>query len=211
MSASGKVLALLKHNRLKLPSSRLLSVFAGLAATVTMIQWRDWPAEALVVRDPPTRTDVAIVFAGDPGFERTTHAARLFRDGLTASLFVSGGEAGPGDNAHSLKRHAIELGVPEDKILLEDRSSSTWETLLFGKPLLEQHRIESVTLVTSPYHQRRAYLVTRRVLGQEMKIVNSPAEPSFWKPKGWWRRWRSIQIVLVEYGKLAYYFFRGWI
>ncbi len=201
----------LKLSRGKLPSSRLLLVCAGTAAAVAIALWRDWPAEALVLRDPPMQTDVAIVFAGDPGFERTTHAAKLFSDGLAASLFVSGGEAGPGDNAYSLKRYAIELGVPKEKILLENRSSSTWETLLFAKPVLEQHRIGSVTLVTSPYHQRRAYLVTRRVLGREMKIVNSPAEPSFWKPAGWWTRWRNIQIVLVEYGKLTYYFFRGWI
>ncbi len=198
-------------NRDKPPSPRLLVVGVALALAVTLIRWRDWPAEALVLRDPPMRTDVAIVFAGDPGYERTAHAARLFRRGLTEKLLVSGGEPGAGDHANSLKRYAIQQGVPEEKILMEDRSTSTWETLFYARPVLERHRIDSITLVTSPYHQRRAFWVTRRLLGEQVTIVNCPAEPSFWKPKGWWKSWGTIRIVLAEYGKLGYYLIRRWI
>jgi len=164
-----------------------------------------------VVRDLPAPTDIAIVFGGDPGFERTSHAARLFRDGLVEALMVCGGEPSPGDSALSLYEHAVRKGVPAEKIVMEDRSTSTRETVLFAKPILNDMGIKSVTLVTSPYHQRRAYLVARRILGDDVRIINSPAQPSFWRPDGWWKRWTSARIVLEEHEKLAYYFVRGWI
>ena len=171
----------------------------------------DLPARALVLRDPPIPTDAAIVFGGDPYYERTRHAVELFRKGFVKVLIVCGGEPGAGDSAKSLFEQAQKLGVPTDKILLEERSSSTRESIVFTKPILEEHSMKSITLVTSPYHQRRAFLTAKRGFPNEVKLVNSPAEQSFWSPRGWWRKWSSIRIVLTEYGKLAYYFVRGWI
>lgn len=192
-------------NRLK-PVVFLLSllVFATL-------MWPDLPAEFLVVSDLPAHTDAALVFGGDPGFERTIHASNVLLSGLTDLLIFCGGEPGPGDHARSLQQVAMARGVPEEKTLIEGQSTSTYEAVVFAKPILEKRRIRSLTLVTSPYHQRRVSLAARRALGDEVELVNSPADPSFWSPEGWWKSRRDIRIVLTEYGKMAYYFLRGWI
>jgi uncharacterized SAM-binding protein YcdF (DUF218 family) len=176
-----------------------------------VIVLRDAPAKWLIPLDPPTTTDAALVFGGDPAYERTLHAARLFRDGQTQLLILCGGEPGPGDHATSLQKVAMKNGVPADKTVLEDQSTSTREAVVYSKPVLEAEGVRSLTLVTSPYHQRRAYWVAKRIFGNDVKLVNSPAEPSFWSPLGWWKTWSGIRIVLEEYGKLAYYFLRGWI
>lgn len=172
---------------------------------------RDVPAKWLVPLDPPMSTDAAMVFGGDPNYERTLHASRLFRDGQTQRLILCGGEPGPGDDAMSLQKVAVENGVPEDKILIEDQSTSTREAVVFSQPILAKEGVHSLTLVTSPYHQRRAFLVAKRILGNDIELVNSPANPSFWSPQGWWKTLSGIRIVLEEYVKLAYYFLRGWI
>ena len=111
----------------------------------------------------------------------------------------------------SLKKKAMERGVPGKNLIVEDRSVSTREKVEFVRPILAEHGFRSVTLVTSPYHQRRAFLAARKSLGENVTLINSPADPSFWKPEGWWRDWKSVKIVITEYGKLAYYLSRGWI
>jgi uncharacterized SAM-binding protein YcdF (DUF218 family) len=197
-----------KQNLVKRCSLATLLCSVGAAC---LFMWRDLPAKLLVLSDPPELTDAAMVFGGDPYYERTKHASRLFRNGMTRVLLVCGGETSPGDSAESLRQKALEHGVPARKILLENRSRSTRESVLYSKSILQKHRIRSLTLVTSPFHQRRAYWVARKALGDKVKLVNSPADPSHWTPKGWWKSWSSIRFVLKEYGKLAYYFVRGWI
>jgi len=192
------------HRKLPLVLTGLLGSLALFTQTYRLGDW-------LVLRDPPTRTDAALVLGGDPYFERTGHAVRLLKKGLVTRLIFCGGEPGPGDHALSLMQHARELGAPEESLLIEDRSHSTRESVEFALPLLQENRIRSLTLVTSPFHQRRTFLAARKSLGNEVRLVNSPADPSFWKPDGWWRDWWSAKVVFTEYVKLVYYFVRGWI
>jgi uncharacterized SAM-binding protein YcdF (DUF218 family) len=108
-------------------------------------------------------------------------------------------------------QHARELGAPDESFLIEDRSRSTRESVEFAIPILQENHIRSLTLVTSPFHQRRTFLAARKSLGKNVTLVNSPADPSIWKQEGWWRDGWSTKVVLMEYVKLAYYFVRGWV
>jgi uncharacterized SAM-binding protein YcdF (DUF218 family) len=169
----------------------------------------DDPARWLVLADPPQPADVALVMAGDPDYERTRTAARLWLDGQVSLLIVTGGEPGPGDSATSLRDVAVAAGVPPGRILMEQVSHSTREALTAVRPLLEQMEVRRIALVTSPYHQLRAGWSARKVL-TGMEIVNRPADPAGWRPEGWWKSGGSRRIVLGEYAKLAYYILRGW-
>lgn len=182
------------------------SVAVGLALAAV---FADEPARWLVVEGPPGPADVALVLAGDPGYERTRTAARLWRQGQVSLLIVTGGEPSPGDSTASLRDTAIELGVPRGRILTEEVSRDTRGAMLAVRPLIERLQVRRVAVVTSPYHQRRAYWAARRALG-DVEIVNRPADPSFWSPEGWWRDPRARRIVLGEYVKLAYYALRRW-
>jgi len=184
---------------------------AGAAVLLALAAvFADDPARWLVVADPPQPADVAVVLAGDPGYERTRTAARLWVDGQVSLLIVTGGEPGPGDSATSLRDVAVALGVPPGRILLEQVSHSTREAMVAVRPILAQLEARRVALVTSPYHQRRTCLTARQVL-KGIAIVNRPADPAGWKPEGWWKDARSRRIVLGEYLKLAYYILRGWV
>jgi uncharacterized SAM-binding protein YcdF (DUF218 family) len=187
-------------------SSRVtgLAVVLALAAV-----FADEPARWLAAEDPPGPADVALVLAGDPGFERTRTAARLWREGQVSLLIVTGGQASPGDSAASLRDTAVWLGVPESRILMEEVSENTREAMLAVRPLLQSLEVHRVAVVSSPYHQRRACWAARRAL-EGMAVQCRPADPSYWSPEGWWRTPQSRGIVLGEYKKLAYYILRGW-
>jgi uncharacterized SAM-binding protein YcdF (DUF218 family) len=169
----------------------------------------DEPARWLVVADPPRWADAAVVLAGDPDYERTKTAARLLLEGRVGLLILTGGEPGPGDSATSLRDVALRAGVPSEKIRMEQVSHSTRGSMEAIRPILAAQGIRSVTVVTSPYHQRRAVWTARRTLGG-VDVVSRPADPAGWRPEGWWKTRSGRRIVLGEYTRLAYYILRGW-
>ncbi len=62
-----------------------------------------------------------------------------------------------------MARILIDGGVPEDRIVLEDRSTTTEENIRFALPILHRHGIASVVIVTDWYHAPRARMVARRL------------------------------------------------
>jgi uncharacterized SAM-binding protein YcdF (DUF218 family) len=184
----------------------LLLVVLGLAG----LGLTDLPARWLMLEDPRIRVDAAVVLAGDPDYERTHAGAELVRSGTAHLLVLTGGEPGPGDSAESMRVKALAWGVPGERIRLETVSRGTRESLLAVAPILRQENVRTVALVTSPYHQRRAFLLARRVL-PDMEVFNCPARPSSWSPRAWWRESRSRRIVISEYAKIFYSALRGWL
>lgn len=181
------------------------------AAAALVLIASNIPAAFLDVEDPLEPADAALVMTGDVGFERTTAASRLVREGKARLLVLTGGEPWPGDSAASLRERALREGVPGERIRYEDRSTDTRESLLYVAPILRDEGVRTVVLVTSPYHQRRAFLAARRAL-PGLRIVNRPVRTRPWPPEGpWWREATTRRLVLQEYAKLVYYGLRGWI
>ena len=136
--------------------------------------------------------------------ERTDHAVALYKQGYAPRVLFSGSvQMSGGDNAKYLKKLAVEKGLPESATHIEDQATSTYQNLLFSRAILLQMHARRVLLVTSPLHQRRAYLVARKVLSNTpIEIVNAPFDsPETFRSEGF--LWISI---LKEYVKLAYYF-----
>jgi len=108
--------------------------------------------------------DCALVFGAavhwddvpGPGIlRRTITAAKLMREGKVHRLILSGGR---GDLHHQseaeiMRRVAIREGVDPERIVLEDQSRSTWENLVYARPLLED--CTSVVAVSDAYHLAR--------------------------------------------------------
>jgi uncharacterized SAM-binding protein YcdF (DUF218 family) len=126
-------------------------------------------------------------------------------------LVLTGGEPWPGDSAASLRETALREGVPDERIRLENRSTDTRESLVNVAPILRKEGVRTLILVTSPFHQRRAFLAARRAL-PGLRIVNRPVRTRPWPPvRPWWRDAATRGMVLREYAKLIYYGLRGWI
>jgi uncharacterized SAM-binding protein YcdF (DUF218 family) len=195
---------------LKVRPARAAAVLPAVVVGLAGLALSDLPARWLVLEDPMVRVDAAVVLAGDPDYERTRAGAELVRSGATRLLVLTGGEPGPGDSAESLRAKAIAWGVPAERIRLESVSHGTRESLLAVAPILRQENVRTVALVTSPYHQRRAWLLAQGVL-PGVRVLNCPARPSSWSPRSWWRESRSRRIVVTEYAKIFYSALRGWL
>lgn len=95
------------------------------------------------------------------GSDRFLHTLMLYKTGHIRKIIVSGGLGMLRKIRHSeaaeVKTLLLLSGVPEEDILLEDKSHNTYENAQFTRKLLQQHpQIKRLVLVTSAFHMRRA-------------------------------------------------------
>jgi uncharacterized SAM-binding protein YcdF (DUF218 family) len=108
--------------------------------------------------------------------------AQLLLDGWAPLLVFSGGlgvitrHLWPDPEAERFARIAIGMGVPEDRILIENRSTNTGENVRFTRELLAAHGIdpESLILVQKPYMERRTFATFNKVWPGKRISVTSP-------------------------------------
>lgn len=139
--------------------------------------------------------DAIVAISGGNTPVRTAEAIKLYEDGWADVLIFSGAAAdttGP-SNAEVMRREAIKAGVPSGDIITEEMAQTTKENAERTKALLVSKGIRRVILVTSAYHQRRASLEFKSLVGEGIAIVNHPAPndpdwPALWwlTPRGWW-------------------------
>lgn len=99
---------------------------------------------------------------------RIDKALELWKaQGAHAILIPSGGQGSDEviSEAEAMARYLSSRGVPQDSILLEDRSTTTMENLLFAKHLLEARVLGAYrcAFVTSDYHVFRTSLYASKV------------------------------------------------
>ncbi|MCS4533249.1 YdcF family protein [Neisseria montereyensis] len=86
---------------------------------------------------------------------RVTAAVELYNAGKAPKLVVSGGTDSDGSNeAAHMKEIAMELGVPEFRIVTEGKSENTYENIFFSTIPLTNN--QSVIIVSADYHLKRA-------------------------------------------------------
>ncbi len=146
---------------------------------------------------------------------RVVTAVRLqHRLGLPV-LFTGGSVfAGRTSEASVVKRFMVDLGVPADKILLEDKSLDTMENARFSREILKQKGLNRPILVTSAFHMRRSIEAFRKT-GMEVVPVPSsfhtgPVRSTVWAD--WFPDAGSLETtatVVHEYLGLVFYTLSG--
>lgn len=117
----------------------------------------------------PKHADAAVVLGaaawGDkpsPVFrERINHGITLYRSNRVGKLIFTGGtpKAGYMTEAEVARRYARGHGVPNKDILLETTSRDTQQNLENTKALMYNNGLESVVIISDPYHLARAAAV----------------------------------------------------
>ncbi len=109
---------------------------------------------------------------------RIERGIELLHSNPGAVLIMSGGQ-GPGEDiaeGEAMARYAEEKGVGIEKIIIESRSKSTEENLLFSSRLMEKDR-SKVVVVTTSYHVFRALLLAKQ---QGLKCVGFGAKTKWY-------------------------------
>lgn len=166
----------------------------------------------LVVESPLDKVDVLHVIAGDD--ERVAYAIRLYNEGYAGRLFFTGGWCDVLQDEHGrlAREQALEAGVPEAAIVIDDTPvTSTYMEAQRLKMWMDQQptAVESVMVVSDPFHMRRVKWTYRWLLGKHVRLEMAP-EPFGMSlhQRRWWLDDGSRRMVGSEYLKLGYYLLR---
>jgi uncharacterized SAM-binding protein YcdF (DUF218 family) len=108
--------------------------------------------------------------------------AQLFLEGWAPLVICSGGLGSitsrlwSEPEADQFAKVAVRMGVPEEKILIENKSTNTGENVMFTKRLLAEKNLnaEKFILVQKPYMERRSYATFRKLWPEKEVLVTSP-------------------------------------
>ena len=144
----------------------ILSWCIGVVALVTI-------AGATIIcvigmKEDTPRSDAAVVLGskveddGTPSVHlriRLERAVELYKAGTVPVIIVSGGPGVPGyPEPLVMRNYLIAHGVPEQAIVLDPTGINTAATARNAVPLMAEHHIDSVIIVTEYFHTPRTRL-----------------------------------------------------
>ena len=116
--------------------------------------------------DEKQPADVAVILGAgavdgnvSPVFrERINHGISLYQNKYVKKLIFTGGIGNGNKNsdAYTAMQYAIEQGVPESDILLEETSTITQENIKNAKAIMTKNSYKTAILVSDPLHMKRA-------------------------------------------------------
>ncbi len=152
------------------------------------------------------RADAIVAISGGDTEARAAEAMDLYRDGYSDVIIFSGAALDPKSpsNAAVMGRMARQAGIPTEAIILDERATNTRGNASGVRAIIEQKGYESIILVTSPYHQRRAGVVFSRALGPDVRVLNHSSLDATWRRSHWWDTPQSRRLTIAELQKTAY-------
>jgi uncharacterized SAM-binding protein YcdF (DUF218 family) len=184
----------------------LLVVIGGLAATFFFgIGYYLSPQDSL------QKVDAIVAISGGETDARTAEAVRLYKDGWSHQIIFSGAALDPNgpSNAQAMATEAIKAGVPMSAISLDELAANTRQNATNVAAIARKMNFQAIILVTSPYHQRRADLEFRHVLGPQFLIVNHSSVDDNWRRSHWWATPTSQALTFAELQKVVYELVNG--
>lgn len=164
-------------------------------------------------RDNPKHSDAIVVLGSRVRVNTTYNPCLVYRVNRAVDLyknhyadriiFSGGGDTKFFENeSEAMQKIASESGVPPQDSILEGRSISTYENLLYTKELLEKKQMHSIIIVSEPYHLPRAALIAKK-LGIPYSVA-----PAFGSPC--WERFKFVSPYFLREGAaLLYYLVTG--
>lgn len=122
----------------------------------------------------------AIFVLGSNDTRVAEYASDLYFRGLGQYVICAGGNGKESDflkpEAEVFSEIILAKGVPEEKIIIENKSTNTGENILFVKRLVEEKKLglTSFLLVQKPYMERRAFATFRKQWQEAKCLVTSP-------------------------------------
>lgn len=152
---------------------------------------------------------------------RVTWAVHLFKKGYAKNLIMSGSSVyTPYVEGQIMKLYAVALGVPEDKIFVEDKAEHSTENVWYGYHLGKAKGFKTIALATDPFQTKMLYRfgkrrtkevaflpvifdtlrtlphITPEIDHQSVKISNFVSLP---ERESWWKRFKGTRGKNINY------------
>ena len=127
------------------------------------------------------KSDVILGF-GSHDLHVAKRCAQLFLDGYGNMIIFTGGYGRITENlwnmaeAEKFAQIAIKMGVPKNKIIIEDKASNTGENINNTKKILKNINLSpsSFIVVDKPYRERRTFATLKKQWPEINFVITSP-------------------------------------
>lgn len=176
----------------------------------------------LVKADNPPHADVMVMLTGSIS-DRVLQTSDLYSEGVASKVWIVEEAMGASraleargvkliSNSTQVKNAMITLGIPADniRILPGDAASTRMEAEIVRSYLHSQTGMDTLLIVTSAEHTRRAYKIFTAAfknLEEAPVVYCSPSKYTNFHAEKWWRSKEDIQEVVKEYMKLTNFVF----
>lgn len=166
-----------------------------ISLVVIAILFIDFTYKTFSYRPREVKADAIVVLAGGKG--RVDEGVRLYRQHAAPLLFFIG--VGPSVRKSDLYRP--QPGDPSaDGVILEKVSRNTLENAIYGRDAIMKKEIDSIVLITSRYHMKRASILLRNSLPKDVAIHPYPVDTKNLK-ETWWNHGGSFHLLFSEFYK----------
>jgi len=117
-------------------------------------------------------------------------AARDYMRAHPQSVAVLSGGQGPNENiteALAMRRWLVNYGIEEERLHMEEHSTSTAENIVFSLPIIRELGYNTAVIVTNDFHLRRAALLAKHY-GLETQLLGAPTPKIFLVPATYYLR-----------------------
>lgn len=169
-------------------------------------------SDFIFMEDPIEKADIILVPGASQRYQMEK-AAELYHQGYADYILPSGrfNHKIPEhkSESHFLRDIAIQLGVPEEAILLEEYAAHTFENAQFSHELCKEKNIDvkKAIIVCKNFHSRRAYLTYKISfpIGTEF-IVQPVMDKRGLTKDNWVESDEHRRLIMGEVNKIGLYF-----
>ena len=139
-------------------------------------------------KDEKQSADVAIVLGAALSYntvspvyrERINHAINLYNEGYVKRVILTGGmgEGNIYSDAFIAMEYARSKGLPEEAILLEEKSTVTEENIIYSKEIMDKNNFKTAIIVSDPLHMKRAMKMAENC---NLTAFSSPTPTTMYK------------------------------
>lgn len=149
---------------------------------------------------------------------RVPVAVEIYNAGRASKIILCGGKLrkfpdGTYSEAEHMRRAALDLGVSEEDIIVENTSQNTVENIRFALKELEKifgsNNLRSVLLVTTAYHMRRSLAIARSLFPKHITVIHCPANDTNTRRDNWMNTSVGIERAKGEAMKIVRYIADG--
>lgn len=206
----------IKTNKIIIKTTLILVVFLFLGISLLLLKNA---GTYLVKQSPFEKPTPTIILMGSIA-DRVLEVNDLYKAGLTDTIIIantnqSGGEALlrygitiPNNTALSAQI-LTQLGIPDSCIIIlpgKTKSTRDEADTLISWIIKNQINLESITIVSSAAHMRRAYMIFKDAfydIDLNIKIYTVPSKYSDFNAAQWYTDRESAKQVLMEYTKIV--------
>lgn len=195
---------------------KALLIFLLLVSIISVIGCRKvglW----LIKEDHPEKADAIVLLTGSIA-DRVLQAADIYQSGYAEKIIIAEEYMGAykelEERGFSIiskttqtKKALVFFDVPPDSIIIlsGDAESTMSEALIIRNYISQNSYIDTILLVTSSWHTRRASIIFKKAFSEmetPATVLSIPSAYNKFNAEKWWQSKEDIQVVILEYMKL---------